>query len=398
MAGSPASRRLIAAHAAPSMQRNSFPHVRQSYMPLVHLSVAARHTSLTTPILVADIVQIVVPGLLPRRAADVPLVQRMERASPVPPPLDDEPELGVFSSAMRGLVDLARRVARADSNILITGESGVGKECLAQFIHRASARSAGPFIPVNCGALSETLAESELFGHVRGAFTGALQDRPGLFEAANGGTLLLDEVGDVPLPMQVKLLRVIQEREVRRLGENRQRHVDVRLIAATNRNLQDDVEERRFRRDLYFRLNVVELHVPPLRERPDDLRGLAAMLQTRIATRMHRAIGGYTDAALNCLLQYAWPGNVRELENAIERACALATGLLIDVDDLPNTLRTCPSFVGASPAVRPLYDVEREYILSVLQRNGGNKLHTAEQLRINTTTLFRKLKRYAKAN
>ena len=228
--------------------------------------------------------------------------------------------------------------------------------------------------------------------------TGAFHDRPGLFEAANGGTLLLDEVGDVPLPMQVKLLRVIQEREVRRLGENRQRHVDVRLIAATNRNLQVDVDQRRFRVDLYFRLNVVELHVPPLRERPDDLRGLAAMLQTRIATRMHRAIGGYTDAALNCLLQYAWPGNVRELENAIERACALATGLLIDVDDLPNTLRTCPSFVGASPEVRPLHDVEREYILSVLQRNGGNKLHTAEQLRINTTTLFRKLKRYAKAN
>ena len=230
----------------------------------------------------------------------------MERASPAPAPLDDEPELGVFSSAMRGLVDLARRVARADSNILITGESGVGKECLARFIHRASARAAGPFIPVNCGALSETLAESELFGHARGAFTGAFQDRPGLFEAANGGTLLLDEVGDVPLPMQVRLLRVLQEREVRRLGENRQRHVDVRLIAATNRNLQDDVEERRFRRDLYFRLNVVELHVPPLRERPDDLRGLAALLQTRIATRMRRAIGGYTDAALNCLLQYPW--------------------------------------------------------------------------------------------
>jgi transcriptional regulator with PAS, ATPase and Fis domain len=198
--------------------------------------------------------------------------------------------------------------------------------------------------------------------------------------------------------MQVRLLRVLQEREVRRLGENRQRHVDVRLIAATNRNLQDDVEERRFRRDLYFRLNVVELHVPPLRERPDDLRGLAAMLQTRIATRMQRAIGGYTDAALNRLLQYAWPGNIRELENVIERACALTTGLLIDVDDLPDTLRTCPSFVAASAAVRPLHDVEREYILAVLQRNGGNKAQTAEQLRINATTLFRKLKRYAKAS
>jgi transcriptional regulator with PAS, ATPase and Fis domain len=322
----------------------------------------------------------------------------MERASPAPPHPDDEPALGAFSSAMRGLVDLARKVARVDSNILISGESGVGKECLAQFIHRSSARAAGPFIPVNCGALSETLAESELFGHARGAFTGAFHDRPGLFEAANSGTLLLDEVGDVPLPMQVRLLRVIQEREVRRLGENQQRHVDVRLIAATNRNLQDDVEAQRFRRDLYFRLNVVELHVPPLRERPDDLRGLAALLQTRIATRMRRAISGYTDAALNCLLLYAWPGNIRELENVIERACALATGLLIDVDDLPTTVRTCSSVVAGSPGVRPLCDVEREYILSVLQRNGGNKLHTAEQLRINTTTLFRKLKRYAKAS
>ena len=170
------------------------------------------------------------------------LVQGMERTSPAPPLLDDQPALGVFSSAMRGLVDLARRVARADSNILITGESGVGKECLARFIHRASARASGPFIPVNCGALSETLAESGLFGHIRGAFTGAFQDRPRLFEAASGGTLLLDEVGEVPLPMQVKLLRVIQEREVRRLGENRQRHVDVRLVAATNRNLQHDAQ------------------------------------------------------------------------------------------------------------------------------------------------------------
>ncbi len=198
----------------------------------------------------------------------------------------------------------------------------------------------GSVHPLNCGARSETLAESELFGHVRGPFTGAFQDRPGLFEAANGGTLLLDEVGDVPLPMQVTLLRVLQEREVRRLGENRQRHVDVRLIAATNRNLQDDVEDRRFRCDLYFRLNVVELHVPLLRERPDDLRGLSATLQMRIATRMQCAIDGYTDAALNCLLQYAWPGNIRELENVIERACALTTGRLIDVDDLPDTLPT----------------------------------------------------------
>lgn len=321
----------------------------------------------------------------------------MERARRAPPPQEEGQAFGVFSQAMRGLVDLASRVASVDSTILITGESGVGKERFAQFIHRASARAAGPFIAVNCGALSETLAESELFGHARGAFTGAFQDRPGLFESADAGTLLLDEVGDVPLPLQVKLLRVLQEHEVRRLGENRQRRVDVRLIAATNRNLKDDVEDGRFRQDLYFRLNVVELHVPPLRERPDDLRGLAAMLQTRIATRMRRTIGGFTEAALACLLQYGWPGNIRELENTIERACALATGALIDVDDLPNELHPCARLATLGPAIRPLFEVEREYILSALQLNHGNKTRTAEQLRIAEATLFRKLKRYTAA-
>lgn len=321
----------------------------------------------------------------------------MERASPGRPPHDDEQAFGVFSPAMQGLVDLASRVASVDSTILITGESGVGKERLARFIHRTSERAAGPFVAVNCGALSETLAESELFGHARGAFTGAFQDRPGLFECADGGTLLLDEVGDVPLPLQVKLLRVLQEREVRRLGENRQRRINVRLIAATNRNLKDDIEDERFRQDLYFRLNVVELHVPPLRERPDDLRGLAAMLQTRIAARMRRTISGFTEAALECLLQYGWPGNIRELENAIERACALATGVLIDVGDLPNELRPYPALAIAGSAIRPLFEVEREYILAALQRNHGNKTRTAEQLRIAEATLFRKLKRYTAA-
>jgi two-component system response regulator HydG len=323
-------------------------------------------------------------------------IRQMDRASPAPPPHDDEPSMDVFSASMRKLVATAKRVARVESTVLITGESGVGKERLARFIHRSSPRAHAPFIPVNCGALTETLIESELFGHARGSFTGALRDRAGLFEAAHGGTLMLDEVGELPYAAQVKLLRVLQDHEVRRVGENRHHHVNVRLIAATNRDLAKDVAERRFREDLYYRLNVVTFEIPPLRERLDDLRGLAEALLTRIARRMEQAISGFTAAALERILNYPWPGNIRELENAIESACALATAALIDVDDLPAALRSRLGFANSS-AVRPLCDVEREYILAVLQRNGGNRTQTAEQLRIAAATLFRKLKQYAAA-
>lgn len=322
----------------------------------------------------------------------------MERARSVPPLQDDEAELGVFSPAMHEVVALARQVAERDSNVLITGETGVGKERLAQLIHHTSPRSAGPFVAVNCGALSETLVDSELFGHARGAFTGALQDRSGLFESAHGGTLLLDEVGDAPAWMQVKLLRALQEHEVRRVGENRPRRVDVRVIAATNRNLKGDVDTGRFRQDLYFRLKVVELCIPPLRERPDDLRGLSGLLLTRVALRFRSAIAGYTEAALEHLMNYPWPGNIRELENAIERACTFARGALIDVGDLPNELRPDPMPVNTPSSIRPLRDIEREYIMAALHSNRGNRRQTAEQLRITAATLFRKLKTYRTAN
>ena len=217
---------------------------------------------------------------------------------------DRESSLGVYSPAMERLVGVAARVAEVDSNVLIIGESGVGKERLARFIHDTSPRSNGPFVPVNCGALPDALFESELFGHVRGAFTGAISDRPGLFEAADKGTLLLDEVGEVPLPLQVKLLRALQEHEIRRVGENRQRKVTARVIAATNRDLAQDVKERRFRRDLFYRLNVVQLEIPPLRERPEDLRGLAASILVRVAGQMRRPITGYTPDAFEQILRY----------------------------------------------------------------------------------------------
>ena len=220
-------------------------------------------------------------------------------------------------------------------------------------------------------------------------------DRPGLFEAAEKGTLLLDEVGEVPLPLQVKLLRALQEHEIRRVGENRQRKVTARVIAATNRDLAQDVKERRFRRDLFYRLNVVQLEIPPLRERPEDLRGLAASILLRVCGQLGRPITGYTPDAFEQILRYPWPGNIRELENAVERACVLATGELIEVSDLPDEVRHHHSLVIASEHVRPLRDVEREYILAALERNHGNRTLTAEQLEIGPATLFRKLKGYS---
>jgi two-component system response regulator HydG len=263
----------------------------------------------------------------------------MPYSDPDRPVTERETGLGVFSTLMLQLVSLAARVAAVDSTILIVGESGVGKERLAEFIHDASPRANRPFVPVNCGALPDAPFESELFGHARGAFTGAIHDRPGLFEAADRGTLLLDEVGDVPLPLQVKLLRALQEREIRPVGENRQRKYNVRVIAATNRDLAQDVREGRCRKDLYYRLKVVELEVPPLRERPDDLRGLTGTILTQVAAQMKRPITGYAPDALEHMLRYPWPGNIRELENAIERACAIATSDRVELAALPYDVR-----------------------------------------------------------
>jgi transcriptional regulator with PAS, ATPase and Fis domain len=299
------------------------------------------------------------------------------------------------SPRMQSVVELARRVAKVDATVLITGESGSGKELIARLVHDESPRVGGPFIAVNCGAITETLLESELFGHVRGSFTGATSDRPGLFEAANHGTLLLDEVGEVSPGMQVKLLRVLQEREIRRVGENKSRKVDVRIIAATNRDLSHGVAGGAFRQDLYYRLKVVELHVPSLRERREDLLPLTRLLLAEAARRMDRKVSGLSPAAAELVLRYEWPGNVRELENAMERAVALSRGARVEVDVLPEELRTTVARPTATMAVvRPLEEVEKEYILAALALNGGNRTRTADQLRIGSATLYRKLRAY----
>jgi transcriptional regulator with PAS, ATPase and Fis domain len=308
-----------------------------------------------------------------------------------------EEPLGIVakSAKMRNMVALAQRVAKVDATVLITGESGVGKERIARLVHDESTRAAGPFIAVNCGAITETLLESELFGHKRGSFTGAASDRHGLFETANHGTLLLDEIGEVSPGMQVKLLRVLQEREIRRVGESRSRAVDVRVLAATNRDLAHGVADGAFRQDLYYRLKVVELHVPPLRDRRDDILPLARVLLAEAAARMGRKISSLAPRAVDQLLRYEWPGNVRELENAMERAVALARGSRVDLEDLPREIRHAfPKPVVVGGAVQPLSEVEKDYILAVLELNGGNQTRTAEQLRIGSATLYRKLKKY----
>jgi two-component system response regulator HydG len=331
------------------------------------------------------------------RAAEARL--RTHRQALVKVVHDDEP-LGIIarSEKMQEVVDLARRVAKVDATVLITGDSGVGKERIARLVHDESTRAVGPFIAVNCGAITETLLESELFGHARGAFTGATSDRPGLFEAASHGTLLLDEIGEVSAGMQVKLLRVLQEREIRRVGENKSRPVDARVIAATNRDLAHGVAESIFRQDLYYRLKVVELHVPPLRDRRDDILPLARLLLAHSAMRMDRKITGLAPNAADQLLRYEWPGNVRELENAMERAVALARGSRVQLEDLPEEIRQAfPKPVVNGGTVQPLSEVEKDYILAALELNDGNQTRTAKQLGIGAATLYRKLRKYGYA-
>jgi transcriptional regulator with GAF, ATPase, and Fis domain len=293
---------------------------------------------------------------------------------------------------MKEALSLVARVAEHSTTVLITGESGTGKEVIARAVHRASPRTARAFVAINCAAIPESLLESELFGHVRGAFTGATADKAGLFETADGGTLLLDEIGEMPLPLQAKLLRVLQESEIRRVGDQRTRKVNVRVIAATARDLAADAKSGRFREDLYYRLAVVTIRLPPLRERREDIGPLARHFIERLAGRLGRPLQAAPET-LAWLAEQEWRGNVRELENSIERAAVLSPGDTLHPSDFESRDR-----VATSGAVGPLHvaveRAEREAIVAALAQANGNRRAAAQLLDVSLRTLFYKIGRY----
>jgi len=295
------------------------------------------------------------------------------------------------------ILKLAEQVAPTDSTLLIQGESGTGKEVIAKFVHSLSDRADGPFLSINCGALPETLLESELFGHTKGSFTGAVRDKQGLFAAARGGTFFMDEVGEMPPSLQIKLLRVLQEREVIPVGATESIPVDVRIIAATNRDLEEEVRRGNFRSDLFYRLNVIALDMPPLRDRRDDLILLIEFFLMRMAEQRQAEVKALSAEALDAVMVYDWPGNVRELENALEHAVVLSRSNVIEAASLPEriTKRRKEPLVADRDLDNPTLDIiERAYIMYVLQAEGGNKTRAAETLGIDPSTLYRKLSRY----
>jgi len=331
-----------------------------------------------------------------------------------------QPRLADFQSrspAMRDFIDTVRRVAGSESTLLVTGETGVGKERLARAIHAESSRASGPFVAINCGALPESLLESELFGHERGAFTGAAEARRGHFELAQGGTIFLDEIGEVPSHLQVKLLTVLQRHEVQPLGSSKVVPVDVRVVAATNRDLDEEIREGRFREDLYFRLNVISLDIPPLRERPEDIPWLLGRFLRHFAEVHERpSVGAIEGAAMDELMRYAWPGNVRELINCVERAVLLCEGDRIEREHLPDAIRapreaggasaaagSAPTAAAGSPELfesplpeakrRVVEDFERAYLDHHLRESDGALGEVARRAGINPRTLYEKMRR-----
>jgi two-component system response regulator HydG len=304
------------------------------------------------------------------------------------------------SAAMRKVADLIDRVGDSDASVLIHGETGTGKELVARAVHNKSKRRDGPFVAINCAAVPHSLLESELFGHARGAFTDAKSTRMGLFQQANGGSLFLDEIGELPIDVQPKLLRALQERKVRPVGDNREIAYDARIVAATNRDLENEVREKRFREDLYYRINVVKLEVPPLRARGSDTLHLAHYFLKQVAERSGKPTLELSERAAERLMAYEWPGNVRELENCIEHAVALARFDQVTVEDLPEKLRgyLAGSFVATAndpTEIVTMEELEKRYLLRVFKLVGNNKSRAAEVLGIDRRTMYRKLERYA---
>ena len=304
------------------------------------------------------------------------------------------------SEPMRRVLDQVRKVAATGATVLVLGESGTGKELVARAVHDASPRRDQPFVSISCAAIPETLLESELFGHEKGAFTGAIRRKLGRFELANGGTLFLDEVGEIPAPVQVKLLRVLQERQFERVGGEETVEVDVRVVSATNRDHAQMVRDGRFREDLFYRLNVVPLALPPLRDRPGDVEAIAAHFVARQAPRMGRAVKGISPEALELLRRHRWPGNVRELENVIEQALVFAEGELVSPDDLPEGIRKAspapalPVPTGDRSLTEILEDLERQLILAAYEKARHVKAETARLLGIKPSALYYKLEKY----
>ena len=304
------------------------------------------------------------------------------------------PEIIGSSEKMQRVFELVAKVADTNSNVLILGESGTGKELIARSLHFNSGRSAKPFLAVNCGALPESLLESELFGHTKGAFTGAVADKKGLFRSAEGGTLLLDEIGEMPQALQVRLLRALQEHEVTPVGSSMPQKFDARIIAATNRDLENEVEAGNFREDLFYRLNVIEITLPPLRDRPDDIASLVKHFISKSAASQSSVAKPIDGEAMSALRSYAWPGNVREMENSIERAFILS-GDEIGISDLPQKIQKAIGSPASSPhETSSLEAFERHHILETLNASDGDKVAAAQKLGIDLSTLYRKLKRY----
>ena len=312
-------------------------------------------------------------------------------------------EIVAKSGGMNAAIELADKVARHRSTVMVTGASGTGKELIARLIHASSPRCGEPFMPINCGAIPENLLESELFGHAKGAFTGASRERAGLFEEASGGTLFLDEIGELPQSLQVKLLRALQEGEIRRVGESKSHQVDVRIIAATARDLEREVREGRFRSDLFYRINVVHIHLPPLQHRSEDIPPLVRHFLTKYNKALGIQITGFEPAAMKRLLAYSWPGNVRELENIVERAMVLADNEMIDVESLPEAVKHPDSAVTRSfetlsedelSVKKRTAELERHLIARALEVTDGNRTRAASILELSYRALLYKIREY----